>query len=131
MKKAILLVAFVAALITAGYTCNWFDSRSGSPKDPFIGKWKIDSVQTPDSSSIGHLLVAMTFDDSATHHIEFSEDSITIFTKEDVEKSDWKVDEKAKQLFFNKGDTAVYAFLAGNSLRLMGRDSTALFLVKK
>lgn len=117
----------LVATVVAGSSCN----SSSSGKDAFIGKWRIDSMQSTDSSSIGDLMFALAFDDSASHHFEFTKDSILILSTEKPEKSDWTLDDERKQLIFTKGDTVTYSFASDSLLRLVGPDSTTLFLKKK
>jgi hypothetical protein len=128
MKKAILLVALVATVIIAGYSCNWFGSDS-SVKNPFIGKWKIDSVQTRDSASVG-MLAALGFYESASHHLDFTDDSVTVFNRDKAETSPYKVDKDKKQIAVDE-ELLGYEFLSDSSLQLTGSDSTLYLLHRK
>ncbi len=129
MKKGILIVAFIATAFIAGMSCNWFRSTAANP---FLGKWKVDSVHTSDSSSIGGLLIATPFSDSVSLHLEFTKDSVYILAKGETKTSTYQVEEEKKEIRIGKeSDLMIYRFSSDSVLHLSGTDSTLLILRKR
>jgi hypothetical protein len=129
MKKLIVVVAFIAAVCFAGISCNWFTASSADATKSFLGNWKIDSISMGDSTAKGIILLSAVTDDTASHDVRFTKDSVFINTKDStVTGYRWLLNEKEKQItVVEKEEKLSYAFPTENNLRLQGIDSSMLF----
>jgi hypothetical protein len=129
MKAWVFLVC-VAFLLAS---CNLFQSKT--PSNPLLGKWKIDSLYTADSSSanMAVMLLAMAIKDTGQIVLDFQKDSV--FTLQDgyiTEESPYQFNKKKKKLLITDSSGRSYDYSVENDsvISLRDKDSTIMFLKK-
>jgi hypothetical protein len=133
MKSKLLFVAVAAITIISYVSCKWFESSSG--KNELVGKWQFvnvaDSSKDSSKNGIGFLALAMVWKD--TLQVEFTKDSVRVFTSKDsFDSGKYAFDDKQITIF-GKNDTAVFNLnkLKDDSLQLSSVKDSIVYSLHK
>jgi hypothetical protein len=125
-------IFFVLASVLLLTACNTFSSKNNQA-NPLLGKWKIDSLYTSDTSSdnMAVMLLAMAIKDTGKIVLDFQKDSV--FTIQDnyiTEESPYKFNKHQQTLLITDSSHRKYDYTEINDsmISLADKDSTILFL---
>jgi hypothetical protein len=136
MKRVSLAIILIASLSILAISCDWFKSepKPVTSSNPLIGKWKLDSVRMGKDTSFAYALLFMAMhEDSSGIGIRFQPDTLFTYSKNDVDTTFYKFDEKSKLLSFKDSTEKSYQFIKLNDslISLQREDSSAFFLKKQ
>lgn len=140
MKKLVLTATMLAVVSISLISCDFlFGKKTSAKTNPFIGNWKIDSLNfTRDSGNsalnyLGFIALAATKKDSAILQYHFAKDSIVFyFTKNDSAKLAYAFDANKKEVTIYDSVPSVcsYNVLSDSAINIISKDSITLFLKK-
>ena len=140
MKKLVLAATMLAVVSISLVSCDFLFGKKASVKtNPFIGNWRIDSLDFAKDSGnksvnyLGFILLAATKKDSAVLQYNFVKDSTTFyFTKNDSVKLAYAFDDNKKEItiYDSVPNICSYKVLSDSAISIMDKDSITLFLKK-
>lgn len=140
MKKLVLAATMLAVVSISLVSCDFLFGKKASVKtNPFIGNWRIDSLDFAKDSGnksvnyLGFILLTATKKDSAVLQYNFVKDSTTFyFTKNDSVKLAYAFDDNKKEItiYDSVPNICSYKVLSDSAISIMDKDSITLFLKK-
>lgn len=140
MKKLVLAATMLAVVSISLVSCDFLFGKKASVKtNPFIGNWRIDSLDLAKDSGnksvnyLGFILLTATKKDSAVLQYNFVKDSTTFyFTKNDSVKLAYAFDDNKKEItiYDSVPNICSYKVLSDSAISIMDKDSITLFLKK-
>lgn len=137
MNKIIIATAVAAICVTTVIACRWFETKKVADQvvNPLVGKWKIDSIASPnDSTSFGYLLLAMSLDDSLAYDVEFTKDTLIFYQKGGAtDRTAYSYNIPDSKLILQDSTQEQFVFQKQNdsSVSLTAKDSNIIFLKKR
>lgn len=140
MKKLVFAATMLAVISISLVSCDFLFGKKATVKtNPFIGNWKIDSLDFAKDSGnkainyLGFIMLAATKKDSAVLQYNFVKDSTTFyFTKNDSVRLAYAFDANKKEITIYDCVPSVctYKVLNDSAISIMDKDSVTLFLKK-